>query len=130
MPFNTVRDAAVAVLEDLGYRVNRRSVSERQVRVQGIRGSKLLARLGQMLPFGTLLGIGSRVKATVLCRRSLTEGDPDLHLSVRCAPVEEWDSLEESLHHSQDHVERVGDNQAAAQCFRRLVGALRRRRVI
>ena len=130
VPFTTIRDIAIAVLEDEGYKVSRRSVSDKQVRVQGIRGSKLLAHLGQALPFGGLLGIGSRVKATVLCRRSLTAGDPDLSLTVRCAPVEEWDSLEESLHNSQGHTERIGDNAAARRCFKRLVRELHRRAVI
>ena len=130
VPFKTIREIAVAVLEDEGYRVHRRRITERQAKIEGIRGSKWFAHLGQQIPFGALLGIGARVKATVLCRRSLTEGDSDLRLSVRCAPVQEWDSVEEEYLTSQGRVERIGDNAKARQCFFKLVNEFRRRAVI
>jgi len=128
--FRVLRDLVVEVLEHEGYHVQRRRITDRDVKVVGIHGSKLFAHLGQSLPFGALLGIGSRVKATVHCRRSLTEGDPDLRLTVRCAPIEEFDSLEEEYMQSQDCIERVGDNRRAAQCFKRLVQALHASEII
>jgi len=128
--FKIIRDIALRVLQAEGYRVHRRSLTDRQVKVEGIRGSKLLAYIGQQIPFGMVLGIGARVKATVLCRRSLTEAAAGLRLSVRCASVEEWDSMEEEYLVTQGRIERVGDNRRAGLCFRKLVSEFRRRAVI
>lgn len=128
--FAVIRDVAVEILEADGYRVSKRRVTEQEVKVEGIRGSKALASLVQMLPFGPLLGFGTRVRATVRGRASLTDGDTDCRLAVRCAPIMELDSMEEEFHSSQGRLERVGDHAQARRCFGRLVDALKRARLI
>lgn len=128
--FREIRDIVVSVLEAEGYHVGRRRVTEHDVKVEGIRGSKMLASLVQMIPLAGLFGFGSRVKATVHCRTSLTEAESASRLAVRCAPVQELDSMEEEYLQSQDRMERVGDDRQAGRCFQRLVEALRRAHVL
>lgn len=128
--FREIRDLVVEVMEAEGFHVRRRRITDHDVKVEGIRGSQWLATLGGMLPLGGLLGVGSRVKAVVHCRRSLTESETQCRLAVRCAPVEEMDALEEEYPHSQDRLERIGDSVKARRVFECLVGALQRHGVL
>lgn len=128
--FDAIRDVAVEILEAEGYRVSKRRVTDHEVKVEGIRGSKTLASLVNMVPLASLFGFGTRVRATLRVRASLTEADTDYRLAVRCAPIMEMDSMEEELYSSQDRVERVGDDLQARRCFVRLVDALRHAHLI
>lgn len=128
--FEAIRDVAVEILESEGYHVNRRRITDHDVKVEGIHGSKALASLVQAIPFASLFGFGTRVRATIHGRTSLDEGDTDCRLAVRCAPIMELDSMEEEFHTSQDALERVGDHAQARRCFGRLVDALKRARLI
>ncbi len=65
-----IDDPAVAkvkikeILAELGYKAYRRGAPPDRFKVQGTRGSKVIAMLIQMVPFMDILGIGSRVRAT------------------------------------------------------------------
>ncbi|MHC4599466.1 MAG: hypothetical protein ACYS47_10715 [Planctomycetota bacterium] len=119
-----LRSELVRFLERDGYQIRRKGLAKGTLRIEGIRGSSLVAVLMQMLPFMDILGFGSRVKTTIVSRKSLTKGDDSRRLTVRCAPLKELMNEEEQFLISQDVGERMGDNLQCSRCLKRISGFL------
>lgn len=124
-----LRGDVVAALEEQDYRIHRRSLRSDRLKVVGIRGRKWVAILANIFPLTRAHGRWSRVKASVVCRKSLDEGDDDLHLTVKCVPVAEDDSMQEVAAEQRGR-EAAGDMAQTRRCFSRLVDLLRERAII
>lgn len=118
------RTRVTTEMKRLGYRPHRRGGSEGRFKLVGIRGSSLVAMLVQTIPFAEVLGIGSRVRATVSGGVSLNESDNSCSLSIRVVPIRELEDREETFVLTQDLGEALGDNLQARRAFHRLVNAL------
>ena len=113
------------LLGQLGFRAHRRGFTPEHFKVEGVRGNSFIATILQQIPFMSLLGFGSRVKAVVTGQKSLKDGDDSCHLFLRVMPLMEWSDREEVLFASQGLEEHFGDNLQARRVFRKVVEKFR-----
>jgi len=117
-----VCNSTIQILRDVGVRAHRRGVTDQQFKVEGIMGNSFAAIIARQIPFLSWFGWFSRLKVTMKCMRSLTEGDDSVHLFIRVFPIMEMhDGQEQGLLVSQDLGEYIGDNAKAKQIYRKLV---------
>ncbi len=123
--FKTIRNVVVGVLREEQYVLQRQRAGRDEMRVVGLRGNAVLATIVTAVPLVGLFGFGTRVRATVTCRKSLTAAASDYRLTIHVEPINETtDEVEGDWAPNNLRVERMGDHAQAKRCFQRLVEAL------
>lgn len=123
-------DRTIEILRNAGVRAYRRGATDQQFKAEGIKGNAFVGWLTNQVPFLSWFGWFSRLKVTVKCMRSLTEGDDSVHLYLRVVPIMEMRDSRENLLISQDVGEFVGDNMKAKRVYRQIVNDLHAAQVI
>jgi len=127
---NKVREAALDLLRELGFKTYRRGKKEDRFKVEGTSGNWIVAMLANCIPFNQLFGFLTRVRATIQGQRSLNVQDDTCHLFIRTMPVDEYSGTREQYLLTQDIGERMGDNLQARRMLTKIVRALAAHRLI
>jgi len=118
------RDDIVDFLERSNYAINRKTLIEKEIKIEAIRGNKFIAFVFGLIPFMDFLGFGSRVRTTIKCRKSLEEEKDTYRLTIRCEPLMELMDRNEVMIATQGFGEWLGDNLQCRRCFLKFISFL------
>lgn len=111
-------EAVADILEGEGFAVTIRRDRNGAQKVEGIRGSKLIALLARQVPLLSLFGWGSRVRARAAIRVSLNDNDDQTRMSLLIEPMREVQNERESFFFTQSYGESLGDSLQCRRIFK------------